>query len=650
MVLWYGKAAFSSLLTHRFGLLFFDSSRFHKRRAELRSLTAEFRNGLGGARIDEDGRLVRALGPPQPPRANLPPPVGNGNNGIGEGDNINNNPNADENHDNPHFFPDNILDQQPENQEELFFEQQRRETEATISHAVKELRSRNHLQRVPVPEEDFEVILLSPRGRPSRPRATTQGVIFGTAQNHNNIDEEDEDTRNDAVSLSLRRIAVACFVVLAAIVGTMLQLLPIGALLTGGDSLDPRFDALLGEVLDIREWRDHVRECGPANRGGRHHDNDNNWEWLRTWMRRSAPDEKTSSDCSGGVLHVPSKPVLRLDSIASSVHAGPDLSGYFHGVNVSWFVPCSGHPSVKPPKQCKPRETAGSDGPADSKHSTTCRAPQRNLDRCFRGIHDNLIENKEIHAAIRMGDALIFHGGDHFDVHHDVHVLYNMVPSIVKKTKKLLDSTYFNQRQESQNARNDEKSKPDDGDDNTNDRSSINHRHVEPVAFRVLTTGPMDGHNVKLAQDGDLMTMYLAHSTALNETNYLDWVLESRRHNDRARYQAYYRPWPYRLRPKRETCDLKFDLEADSRFCVLTSLYLNGGEGGDYRGGSDLFVDDHPSNFVNPSHRIARGISIDGSRGRLVVSTGGFENLRCRFPTHYGFRTVLQIWWDCQAP
>jgi hypothetical protein len=225
-----------------------------------------------------------------------------------------------------------------------------------------------------------------------------------------------------------------------------------------------------------------------------------------------------------------------------------------------------------------------------------------------------------------MGDILIKNGGDHFDVHHDVRLLNRKVPGTVAMVKSLLESFYLNRHQHNQNSKKEK---------------------IRPVAFRVLTTGPMDGHDVKLKQDGDSMSMYLTDSSALNETNYLNWVLNSRQHNDRARSQSYYRPWPYRLEPKRETCDLKFDLEADSRFCIQSSLHLTSGAGEDYTGGTDLFVDDHPSNFANPSRRIARGVSIDGSRGRLVVSTGGFENLKCRFPTRTGFRTVLQIWWDC---
>jgi hypothetical protein len=90
------------------------------------------------------------------------------------------------------------------------------------------------------------------------------------------------------------------------------------------------------------------------------------------------------------------------------------------------------------------------------------------------------------------------------------------------------------------------------------------------------------------------------------------------------------------------------DLQADPRFAIHTSVFLSTGAGRDFGGGVALFVDDHPSN-ANPRRRIQRGITIDGSRGRLVVSTGGLENRRCRLPTRQGIRASLQIWWTCDG-
>lgn len=88
------------------------------------------------------------------------------------------------------------------------------------------------------------------------------------------------------------------------------------------------------------------------------------------------------------------------------------------------------------------------------------------------------------------------------------------------------------------------------------------------------------------------------------------------------------------------------DLEADPRFAVQTSVSLTNGAGVDYRGGTTLYVDNHWSNFESKEH-IQRGLSIDGSEGRVLVSTGGIENRRCRMPTRAGLQATLQIWWDC---
>jgi hypothetical protein len=87
------------------------------------------------------------------------------------------------------------------------------------------------------------------------------------------------------------------------------------------------------------------------------------------------------------------------------------------------------------------------------------------------------------------------------------------------------------------------------------------------------------------------------------------------------------------------------DTEADPRFAIHTSIFLSEGAGKDFAGGVSLYVDDHRSNS-NPRQKIQRGVSIDGHRGRIVVSTGGLENRRCRLPTRAGIRAVLQIWWD----
>lgn len=128
-----------------------------------------------------------------------------------------------------------------------------------------------------------------------------------------------------------------------------------------------------------------------------------------------------------------------------------------------------------------------------------------------------------------------------------------------------------------------------------------------------------------------------------NCKTYLEWVDKCKRRNELALYSL---PWPFRVPPVRDKCNLMADLEADPRFAIHTSIFLTDGAGMDYRGGVTLYVDNHRSNY-KPKHKIRRGLTIDGSKGRVIVSSGGIENRRCRLPTRAGLRTVLQIWWDC---
>jgi len=96
--------------------------------------------------------------------------------------------------------------------------------------------------------------------------------------------------------------------------------------------------------------------------------------------------------------------------------------------------------------------------------------------------------------------------------------------------------------------------------------------------------------------------------------------------------------------PYRDPCILISDLEANDKFCVHTSIFLSGDS--DFSGGASFYIDDYPDNS-NPRKKIKRGLVVDGSVGRIIVSSGGFENRRCRFPTREGIRAVLQVWWNC---
>ena len=129
--------------------------------------------------------------------------------------------------------------------------------------------------------------------------------------------------------------------------------------------------------------------------------------------------------------------------------------------------------------------------------------------------------------------------------------------------------------------------------------------------------------------------------------NYLDWMEATKEQNNLASYSV----WPFGPKVVRDTCNLWSDLEADPRFAVHTSIFLSNGAGWDFAGGVALYADyNHQTKRMNdnPRHKIRRGVTVDGTRGRVVVSTGGMENRRCRMPTRAGIRAVLQIWWNCQ--
>jgi hypothetical protein len=172
---------------------------------------------------------------------------------------------------------------------------------------------------------------------------------------------------------------------------------------------------------------------------------------------------------------------------------------------------------------------------------------------------------------------------------------------------------------------------------------------VAPVAFRVNAAAPMDADSVPI---------YGIHAAShplvrlLNRTNYLLWMEDALRRNQHvAKYYYTSLPWPFRMplsSTKRDTCNLMADTQADERFQVLTSIFLSNGAGSDYRGGTELIVDPD-DDFVTGRNqkKIRRGLTIDGARGRLLVSSGGLENRRCRLPIHAGIRATLQIWWGC---
>ncbi len=87
-------------------------------------------------------------------------------------------------------------------------------------------------------------------------------------------------------------------------------------------------------------------------------------------------------------------------------------------------------------------------------------------------------------------------------------------------------------------------------------------------------------------------------------------------------------------------------LSDNKNFAFHTSVYLSDGGGIHFSGGVSLFVDNHMTN-TNIRHKVQRGVTVDGSQGRIVVNSGGEDNLRCRLPMRDGIRAELNIWWNC---
>jgi hypothetical protein len=393
--------------------------------------------------------------------------------------------------------------------------------------------------------------------------------------------------------LTVRRICLAVVAVATAFFCIMMQSLPLfqGKGAPTNDVLDL---PLMKELLHLRLLLPHENSCPNLYR-----DSNLSWKqrlWMKWWGKRDV------MDCSDGVLHIPAQHVV-VDAFlqTQSSEEVSLLEPYIvNGFQKFWSLEC------RPPS---PGAWAALSACLDihvSNPTKTCRF-NKDARQCFRGVHDNIISDRDISEVMRMGSDLIQQGNDHFDIHYDTDYLKQRLPNILAKVRALLFATY-----------------------------SVRDR-INPLAFRVNAVGPMDGTSVPLF--GEYPTNHLAR--LLNRSNYLTYMEKSIHRNEIAQYSL---PWPFRIEPKRETCNLLADSEADPRFAIHTSVFLSEGAGEDYRGGVALYVDSDVSN-TKPRHKIRKGVSFDGSRGRVVVSTGGLENRRCRLPVRAGIRAALQIWW-----
>ena len=190
------------------------------------------------------------------------------------------------------------------------------------------------------------------------------------------------------------------------------------------------------ELLNVRHFREHAVHCPQLNR-------DDSPNWLL--------GDVSAINCAHGVLHIPSRPVLREEyRTASEPRQSDALEDYITGVNVSWFIKCHPVPTNEMPSR----------NPA----SGVC--PTTSSERCFRGIHDDWLSDFDIESALEMGAALIKGGGDHFDIHENIALLDDNVPLLLEKVKYLLRREYGL------------------------------HQTIVPVAFRVNIALPMDATDV----------------------------------------------------------------------------------------------------------------------------------------------------------
>lgn len=607
---------------------------YRARRQEIHELTKLLPSG--GARIDRYGRLRRvseretSVPPAAPP---LPPlPVARA---VLAGPNLNN-----------HDVNGLLLREQQE------AEAEERQAAAAIARALARYRERAggldevDLQLVRVRPAVAAAVAVLPPLRQQLQQQRQQGppvVAAGPRPRNNNI--------NNNANLTLRRTSIAVFTVVAAFLCMLLQTLPLWQT-TKQRSVAQ--DELQDAVLHVKHLLPHALECGGTalhrsppnsnldpsswlidmsslsssnNKKKRIHFYFYSTGWntacrlvLRTrttflsatrWMHRTMDaTQPPPVDCSDGVLHLPS-PAVMFDNVLMRFQNN-DLWNNFttQGINTTWFLPC--HP---PSGTQVFADAASRSAQANTTEGLECRV---GLERCFRGVHDNLVSERHVQQALRLGAHLIAQQGDHFDIHYDVIILKQRLPSVVSTLRKLLRERYH-----------------------------VTDELLQPVAFRVNAVGPMNGEGVPL---------YGRHVSSnslvrvLNRTRYIEWMEAAERRNEMAQFPL---PWPFRrlgFQPVRDTCNLLADLEADPSFAIHTTVFLSEGAGKEYSGGVGLYVDYDDEMYRTRHQKIRRGISMDGARGRVVVSTGGLENRRCRLPTRAGVRATLQIWWSTQGP
>lgn len=521
---------------------------YRKIRIEKYKLCKQLKDGI--ARLDLSGRFV--LISTDPPAVDLPPPpvpiapIGNNREnrmGLMIDDN---NVLMDDDDNNPNMAAD----------EQEWLQQQEAEAAAAIARAAHRYRAQG--------VEENVLTLIPALPTPERP------------------------------NLTFRRICIAVASICAAFVFLMTQTLP----LWRKDVPRRRMDSLVAELFHVKIFGDHAARCTDLSRENKATTFDNIAAILRLHLHKE-------QDCGDGVLHIPSQEeAIKVLQTTNSQQAASNLEPFVtKGFSHSWWFPCVSPPNPRVYLQCLDPDKRIWPPPGMFSRATNASDA---IPLCFRGVHDDVLDEKDVARAVELGSSLISEGGDHFDIHDSTTLLHHRLPAIVERLSNLLVRQY-----------------------------NISHQ-TQPVAFRVNAIGPMDGTNVLF---GSKSTSPLV--SLLNITNYKRWVEKVADKSERRLVSV---PWPLQVKPTRDVCHLLSDMEIDPTFNVLTSVFLSEAGGQDYRGGATLYADSHRSNR-RPRTKMRRGLSIGVSKGRAVVSTGGSENLRCRLPIRSGVRAVLQIWW-----
>jgi len=374
----------------------------------------------------------------------------------------------------------------------------------------------------------------------------------------------------------------------------------------------------LYHLMDVKSLGEHLEDCQGLDRRVKLQ------RERRGWF---GGVEAYQYDCADRVLHIPAKHILEEGNLTKGV-----LEPYRNGLNASWFHECVLRDenetscvlrrdfSVKK-DSCNAEIDADADG---NTNTNTCSALKEPPAACFRGVHDGIIGDDDVENALDFAQFMVSTGYDEVAITTKTHLLEDHIPSILAKLQRLFRDVY-------------------------------GVSSIQPVAFQISVNFPIqfdlqtelqkenmqhesnsDVNNDIHKKDQEIFSKGIYR--AFNVTLYDKWKQQVQSMNSYSRFSFQ--------RPFRDACVLIADLEASKNFAFHTSVSLSDGAGKDFSGGTTMFVDNHPFN-VDPKKKVQRGLLVDSSRGRVIISTGGQDNPRCRLPMREGVRVDLHVWWGC---